>query len=207
MPKKRHLQPQKKPPQKVRTAMTVEEAGKTPAGQEARGIQHTEAQKRANDARQRGAGAGERATLERSKGSRTEKLATVTYPNGKTAKDYSPENYDAQSGIDEPDPAAGKLDYVAIAAGELPRVMNIRDRRAYLVSQAAKNEAYNDREYAKQAEAAEGVPALFAEALIPLEDPDVQRDMAEEQAESAENLSIHTVEGVKKWQQSRQRNN
>jgi hypothetical protein len=186
-----HLQPIKKPPQKVRNPMTPEQANKTPAGAEGHGTQHTEAQKREHDAKQRGAGSGRDAIAKRAEDANI-------FPKGKKASDYKPENYEEGKEYDEGDAAAGKLDYEKLAEAQNPeQQIPMRDRRAYLKDQAEKNEAVNDELNARQVEQANN----FQQATKIMEDPDLQRDLSMENA-TAE-LDRHTPEYVENFRKTR----
>lgn len=73
----------------------------------------------------------------------------------------------------------------------------MRDRRAYLVDQAVKNESANDEVNAKQVELNQQASEAMFEAL----DPDKLRDETTEEA--LEELDRHTPEGAQKAREQR----
>lgn len=176
--------------------MTVDDANKTPSAAEGRGTQHTEAQKREHDAAQRGGQAVEKRKKDGDKSQ--EPIDPTVYPEGKTADDYKPENYEAGTDYPEGDPAKGKLDYEKIAEAEQPeQQIAMRDRRAYLLDQAQKNQDANDELNAKQVEQNNRLHVGTAM----MQDPDLQRDLSMESAEAE--IDMHTPEYVENARKNR----
>lgn len=106
------------------------------------------------------------------------KLPEGLLPKGKTADDYKPENYDPESEYPEGDATKGKPDFQALAEGATEHVV-MRDRRAYLISQAEKNQAANDEAQAQYIEGLKGTP----QPIGLVNDPDFQRDKSMQQLE------------------------
>jgi hypothetical protein len=98
-------------------------------------------------------------------------LPKEMFPNGKTEDDYKQENYDPKSEFPPGDASKGMPNYDEIAAGK-QQFIAFRDYRAYLVSQAVKNERANDEFQARfvknQKKAAAAIGVLL--------NPDFQRD-------------------------------
>jgi hypothetical protein len=137
----------------------------------------------------RGAGSGESAVHNREKNSaknRSDKpeyntgrpqadYTEVPFAQGKSAEDYAPDSYQPGKEFPEGDPAAGKPDFELRAnmytgAEQIPQ----RDYRAYLLDQAAKNEAANDEVNAIVVERERKLGAVAGLVL----DPDYQRDIS-----------------------------
>jgi hypothetical protein len=106
--------------------------------------------------------------------------------------------YEAGPQYDEGDPAKGKLDPEEQAILTSGTTIPIRDRRAYLLDQAAKNESANDELNARQVEANKKLGLVMAE----ITDPDRMRDESMESA--IEEIDRHTVEYANAARASRQ---
>jgi hypothetical protein len=135
----------------------------------------------AKDDSPRGAGSGEHANATRDRKSE--------------AKSYTP-----GPEYDEGDPAKGKLDPEALAEAETVEQIPMRDRRAYLLDQAAKNESANDELNAIQVE--QNKRLQFAQAII--QDPDRMREESMETAITA--LKMHDPDTIKKNAEAAQKN-
>ena len=101
------------------------------------------------------------------------------FAEGKSEEDYDPDNYNPQSDFPPGDPAKGMPDYNEIAQG-VPQYIAMRDYRAYLVSQAVKNERANDE---IQAQFVKGMKQAQKTIGILL-NPDFQRDKSVEAVQS-----------------------
>lgn len=132
----------------------------------------------------RGAGSGEKANATRSRNYNESPDEHLAFAEGKSAADYKPEAYEPGTDYPEGDPAKGKLDYSTIAVDPNLYIAQ-RDRRAYLVDQAEKNEAANDELNAIQVEQNKRVQ--MASNLV--NDPDFQRDNSMQTAVAA--LEMH----------------
>lgn len=157
----------------------------------------SEAQKRAADAQARGAGTGANAVQQRQKTGEKKgedkplELPKEMFAKGKSADDYKPDNYDPESEYPEGDASKGKPDFEARARGCNDERIPMRDHRAYLVSQAEKNERANDEIQARSVEELRPF-----EPLGILNDPDYQRDTSMETALAE--VEEHTAEAAKK---------
>lgn len=124
--------------------------------------------------------------------------ATPPKPQAAASKEgFGP--YKAGSKYPKGDPAKGKdpdKDIPMFIKG--PQIA-MRDRRAYLLDQAQKNEAANDEVNAHQVEANQKIAEIMFEAL----DPDKIRDETTEAA--VEEIDTHTPEGAKKAREERQK--
>lgn len=132
----------------------------------------------------RGAGSGEKANATRSRNYNESPDEHLAFAEGKSAADYKPEAYEAGTEYPEGDPAKGKLDFSTVAVDPNLYIPQ-RDRRAYLVDQAEKNEAANDELNAIQVEQNKRVQ--MASNLV--NDPDFQRDNSMQTAVAA--LEMH----------------
>jgi hypothetical protein len=157
------------------------------------------------DAAARGAGSGENAVRERTKSPQNKKgkdgaeLPEGLLPEGKSLNDYKPENYDPDSEFPEGDATKGKPDYQAIAEGcTTVQPIAMRDHRAYLISQAEKNQRANDE---LQARAVEGGAKDLSLAAGLLLDPDFQRDTSVQNALAE--LDMHSKEYVDNYKERR----
>lgn len=97
------------------------------------------------------------------------------------------------------DPAKGRIDFAKLAEGETIEQIPMRDRRAYLLDQAAKNEAANDELNAIQVDQNKRLQAVTN--LI--QDPDEMRDSSMETAVAA--LKMHDPDERKKQASARQK--
>jgi hypothetical protein len=162
LPTSRHgaRESQGKPAKKARNTMTQAQE------QEAKNAAATQ---RTVDPR--GAGSGERAVATR-------------------ARNYneSPAEFEAGSKYPKGDPAKGRIDPVALTEGQTAEQIPMRDRRAYLLDQAEKNEAANDELNAIQTD--QNKRLQLAQNLI--QDPDVMREESMETAKNA--LMAHDPE-------------
>jgi hypothetical protein len=132
----------------------------------------------------RGAGSGEKANATRSRNYNESPEEHLDFAEGKSAADYKPEAYEPGTEYPEGDPAKGKLDFSTVAVDPNLYIAQ-RDRRAYLVDQAEKNEAANDELNAIQVEQNKRVQ--MASNLV--NDPDFQRDNSMQTAVAA--LEMH----------------
>jgi hypothetical protein len=89
-----------------------------------------------------------------------------------TAANAEGTTYKAGTQFPKGDPAKGKGEMKEVAVFGPQNPIAHRDRRAYLIDQAAKNEAANDELQAKQVQANEKLAEIMVEAL----DPDRLRD-------------------------------
>jgi hypothetical protein len=96
--------------------------------------------------------------------------------------------YEPGPQYEEGDPAKGKLDPEEQAIITSGITIPIRDRRAYLLDQAAKNESANDELNARQVEANKKLGLVMAE----ITDPDRMRDKSMETAIAE--IDMHTQE-------------
>lgn len=127
----------------------------------------------------RGAGTGENAVATRSRNYNESPDKQLDFAEGKKAEDYDPKAYEPGPEYPEGDPADGKLDYRTQNQAADPNLfIPMRDRRAYLIDQAEKNQAANDELNAIQVEQHKRLQV--ASNLI--HDPDYQRDVSMEQA-------------------------
>jgi hypothetical protein len=140
-----------------------------------------ERKRQEDDRKHRGAGSGEHANATRGRKSEDEnehKPGDVTeYPEG--------------------DPEKGRLDVEEQAECITLEQIPMRDRRAYLVQQAERNEAANDELNAIQVEQNKRVQ--FAQSL--LQDPDVMRETSMDQAKAQ--LQLHDPEYVRSTRDQR----
>lgn len=97
------------------------------------------------------------------------------------------------------DPAKGRIDFAKQAEGITIEQIAMRDRRAYLIDQAEKNEAANDELNAIQVDQNKRVQ--MAQSL--LQDPDEMRDSSMETAVAA--LKMHDPDERKKLATARQK--
>lgn len=111
---------------------------------------------------QRGAGSGEHAVATRG---RNYNQSAADYPKGDIDK--------------------GRIDYDKLSEGQTAEIIPARDRRAYLIDQAEKNEAANDELNAIQTD--QNKRLQFAQNMI--QDPDEMRDSSMETAINA--LKMH----------------
>jgi hypothetical protein len=132
----------------------------------------------------RGIGGGEKANATRSRNYNESPDEHLAFAEGKSAADYKPEAYEPGTEYPEGDPAKGKLDFGTVAVDPNLYIAQ-RDRRAYLVDQAEKNEAANDELNAIQVEQNKRVQ--MASNLV--NDPDFQRDNSMQTAVAA--LEMH----------------
>jgi hypothetical protein len=95
---------------------------------------------------------------------------------GKSQEDYEPGNYKPGKEFPEGDPTKGKPDFEERANGCATTVLPQRDHRAYLLDQAAKNEAANDEANAIQVERLRRKKKTLGLVM----DPDWQRDNSTE---------------------------
>jgi hypothetical protein len=123
----------------------------------------------------RGAGTGQQANATRDR-----KPKDTEYPKGDIAK--------------------GRIDPEALAEAETVEQIAMRDRRAYLIDQAEKNEAANDELNAIQVE--QNKKVQLAQNII--QDPDVQREESMETAVAA--LKMHDPDERKKRAEAAQKN-
>jgi hypothetical protein len=93
----------------------------------------------------------------------------------------------------EGDPDEGHYSPEELADQVSPRVISARDRRAYLLSQAIKNEAANDEVNAREADLINERREGIANYII---DPDRLRE--ESLKQSLDDVDQHTREGAKK---------
>jgi hypothetical protein len=119
----------------------------------------------------RGAGSGEKANATRDRNYDESPDERLDFAEGKKADDYTPEAYEPGKEYDEGDATKGKKDFRTVANDPSLYIAQ-RDRRAYLVDQAEKNESANDELNAIQVEQNKRVQP--ASNLI--NDPDYQRD-------------------------------
>jgi hypothetical protein len=136
----------------------------------------------------RGAGSGEKANATRGRNYDESPDEHLDFAEGKSAEDYKPEGYEPGPEYPEGDPAKGKLDNSTTNNMDPNNYIAMRDRRAYLVDQAEKNQAANDELNAIQVEQNKRVQ--MASNLI--NDPDYQRDKSMETAKAA--LELHNTE-------------
>jgi hypothetical protein len=112
-----------------------------------------------------------------------------TKHNQKKAKDSDEKTeYTPGPEYEEGDPVKGKIDPEEIALVQQVGQVAIRDRRAYLVDQAVKNESANDELNARQVELNQKLPEAMAIAL----DPDEMRNNSMESALAE--IDMHTQE-------------
>lgn len=108
------------------------------------------------------------------------------------------EPYEEGPQYEEGDPAKGRIDPEKVGECVTVELIPMRDRRAYLLDQAAKNESANDEVNARQVELNKRLPVAQAIAL----DPDRMRD------ESMENtlaeLEMHDPDHAEKAKRYRQ---
>jgi hypothetical protein len=83
------------------------------------------------------------------------------------------------------DPAKGRIDYEKLSEGQTAEQIAMRDRRAYLINQAEKNEAANDELNAIQVDQNKRLQLV----TNLLQDPDEMRDSSMETAVAA--LKMH----------------
>lgn len=107
--------------------------------------------------------------------------------------------YDESTKYTEGDPAKGRIDPEEKTLGEVSEIKAARDRRAYLINQAEKNEAANDELNAIQVEQ---IKKLQLVQNI-LQDPDEMRDASMETAVAA--LKMHDPDQRKKDAAARQK--
>jgi hypothetical protein len=119
----------------------------------------------------RGAGSGEKANATRDRNYNESVDEKLDFAEGKKAADYTPEAYEPGREYEEGDATKGKLDFRTVA-NDPNNYIAQRDRRAYLVDQAEKNESANDELNAMQVEQNSRVQP--GSNLI--NDPDFQRD-------------------------------
>lgn len=119
----------------------------------------------------RGAGSGEHANATRDR-RYNEKVKSTEYPEGDIEK--------------------GRIDFDKLSEGQTAEMIPMRDRRAYLIDQAEKNEAANDELNAIQVDQNKRVQ--FAQNLI--QDPDQMRESSMETAINA--LKMHDPDERKK---------
>jgi hypothetical protein len=136
----------------------------------------------------RGAGSGEKANATRDRNYDESPEERLAYAEGKSAEDYKPEGYKPGPDFPKGEPARGKLDFGAAASVDPNQFIAMRDRRAYLIDQAEKNEAANDELNAIQVDQNRRVP--LATNLV--NDPDYQRDTSMQTARAA--LEMHNTD-------------
>jgi hypothetical protein len=135
----------------------------------------------------RGAGSGEKANATRGRNYDESPEEHLDFAEGTSAADYKPEAYEEGPEYPEGEAAKGKLDYSTVAADPNLYIAQ-RDRRAYLLDQAEKNQAANDELNAIQVEQNKRVQ--MASNLV--NDPDYQRDKSMETAVAA--LEMHNTD-------------
>jgi hypothetical protein len=132
-----------------------------------------------------------------------QELPKEMFPRDKSAEDYAQENYDPKSEFPPGDATKGMPNYDEIALGK-QQFIAFRDYRAYLVSQAVKNERANDEFQARAVKAMK----RQAKAIGVLLNPDFQRDTSidyvEAQSMSAEQWTTY-LENFKKQREKEQK--
>jgi hypothetical protein len=119
--------------------------------------------------------------------------------DSKDKKKTKEEPYEEGPQYEEGDPAKGKLDpedQATIMRGG--QTIPIRDRRAYLIDQAVKNESANDEINAREVEANKRI----ADTMVQVLDPDRMRD--ESMENSLAEIDMHTQEYADKARAHRQ---
>jgi hypothetical protein len=120
-------------------------------------------------------------------------------PEGKSLNDYKPDKYDPESEFPEGDATKGKPDFQKIAEGcNVVQPIAMRDHRAYLLSQAEKNQRANDE---IQARAVEGGAKDISPVAGLLIDPDFQRDTSMQNALAE--IDMHSQEYVDNFRERR----
>lgn len=131
-----------------------------------------------NQTQPRGAGSGKLANATRRRNPEDTLDKNLDFAEGKSAESYKPEAYEPGPEFEEGDATKGKLDYRTTNDYDPNKFIPIRDRRAYLLDQAAKNESVNDELNAMQVR--QNANVQMASNLI--HDPDYQRDLSMESA-------------------------
>lgn len=144
---------------------------------------HAEQEKKRqeDDQKHRGAGTGEHANATRSRKSEKE-------------TEHKPGDF---GDYPEGDPDAGRIDPEEQAECITLEQIPMRDRRAYLLQQAERNQRANDELNAIQVEQNKNVQ--FAQSM--LQDPDVMRETSMDQAKAA--LELHDPNYVRSTQDQR----
>jgi hypothetical protein len=166
----RRAKPKPRPRPKARKELPPSKA-QPPTNPQPRSIEMTNVQTPKQPREKRGAGTGEEAVKLRQLPPREAVppvVESTEYPEGEIDK--------------------GRIDYEAQAEGFVADVIPMRDRRAYLLDQAEKNQAANDELNAIQTEQNRNVQFVQSQ----LQDPDVMRENSMETAIAA--LEEHSNE-------------